>query len=77
MSTIGQKLRLGSGGDQLGIEKLTPEPAVERLGQAILPWGSRLDVNLSGDGAGLTPVPKGLGLAEPGHPYSQAEARAY
>ena len=55
--TIGQDLRLRSCGNQLGVEELIPEPAIERLGKAVLPRGSWLDVSRAGGAAGLTPVP--------------------
>ena len=35
--TIGQDLRLRSCGEQLGVEEFIPEPAIERLGKAVLP----------------------------------------
>jgi len=34
---IGQALGLGDGGKQPCVQKLVPEPAVERLGKAVLP----------------------------------------
>ena len=59
--TIGQDLRLRSCGNQLGVEELIPEPAIERFRESVLPGGSRGDVGRAGGGAGLTPVPEGLG----------------
>jgi hypothetical protein len=53
---ICQQLSLGSRGEQLGVEELIPEPAVERLGKAVLPRLSGLDVGRAGGGAGLAPV---------------------
>ena len=35
--TIGQDLRLKSCGEQLGVEEFIPEPAIERLGKAVIP----------------------------------------
>jgi len=58
---ISQELSFWSRGEQLGVEELIPEPSVERLGKAVLPWGSRRDVGRAGGGAGFTPVPQGLG----------------
>ena len=55
--TIGQDLRLRSGGKQLSVEELIPEPAIERFRESVLPGGSRRDVRRAGGGAGLTPVP--------------------
>ncbi len=54
---ISQELSLECRGEQLGVEELIPEPAVERLGKAVLPWRSGLDVGRAGGGAGLAPVP--------------------
>ncbi len=39
--TIGQDLRLRSGGEQLSVEELIPEPAIERFRESVLPGGSR------------------------------------
>jgi len=46
--SIGQALGLGYGGEQLSIQELVPESAVERLGKAILPRRSWLDVSRRG-----------------------------
>ncbi len=54
---IGQQLSHGSRGEQPGVDEVTPEPPVERLGKAVLPRGSRCDVGRPGCGPGLTPVP--------------------
>ncbi len=54
---IGQDLRLGSCGEQLGVEELIPEAAVKGFRESVLPWGSRRDVGRAGGGAGLAPVP--------------------
>ena len=54
---ISQELSLRRRGEKLGVEELVPEPSVERLGKAVLPWGSRLDVGGAGGVAGLAPVP--------------------
>jgi hypothetical protein len=54
---ISQELSLWSRGEQLGVEELIPEPPVERLGKAVLPRGSGLDVSSFDGGAGLAPVP--------------------
>ena len=35
---IGQALGLSHRGEQLGVEEFVPEPAVERLGIAVLLW---------------------------------------
>jgi hypothetical protein len=51
-----QELSLWSRGEQLGVEELIPEAPVERLGIAVLPRGSALDIGRSGGGAGLAPV---------------------
>ncbi len=53
----GEELSLGCPGEQLGVEELITEPAVERLSKAVLPWGSWLDVGRAGGVAGLAPVP--------------------
>jgi hypothetical protein len=37
LPAISQGLGLGHGGEQLGVQELIPEPAVERLGKAVLP----------------------------------------
>ena len=55
-AAIGQDLRLRSGGEQLGVQELISEAAVERLGDAVLPRGHRFAVGGAG-GSGLTPVP--------------------
>ena len=54
---ISQELGLGSRGEQLSVEELIPEAAVERLGKTVLPGGSGLDVRRAGGAAGLAPVP--------------------
>ena len=54
---IGEELSFGCRGEQLGVEELITEPAVERLSKAVLPWGSWLDVGRAGGVAGLAPVP--------------------
>jgi len=54
---IGEELSLWSRGKQLGIEELIPEAPVERLGKAVLPWGSGLDVSRAAGASGLAPVP--------------------
>ena len=46
--------------ERLGVEELIPEPAVERLGKAVLPWGSWFDVGRGG-AAVLVPALEGLG----------------
>ena len=58
--TIGQGLRLGHSRKQLRIQEFVPEPAIERLGKAVLPRGSWLDVGRCG-GAGFSPAPEGMG----------------
>ena len=40
---IGQALGLSHRGEQLGVEEFVPEPAVERLGIAVLLWRAWLD----------------------------------
>jgi len=42
--SVGQALGLSHRGKQFSVEELIPEPAVERLCKAVLPWGSWLDV---------------------------------
>jgi len=54
---IGQELSLGGCGEQLGVEKLIPEPSIERFRKAVLPWGSRLDVGGAAGVTGLAPLP--------------------
>ena len=54
---IGQNPDLRSCGEQLGVEELIPEAAVERLGKAVHPRGSWLDVGRRGGAAGLAPAP--------------------
>jgi hypothetical protein len=54
--TTGEQLCLGSSGEQLSVEELAPEPAVERFCKAVLLWGSRLDVGGAGGVAGPAPV---------------------
>jgi hypothetical protein len=53
-------LSLRSRGEQLRFEELIPEPAIERLGKAVLPRRSWLDVR-RGRPAALAPTPQGLG----------------
>ena len=55
--SISQELSLGSRGEQLGVEELIPEPAIERFRESVLPGRSRCDLGRAGGGAGLTPVP--------------------
>jgi len=57
---IGQGLRLRHGAEQLCVQEFVPKPAVERLGKAVLPRGSWLDVS-GGGAAGLAPTPEGMG----------------
>ena len=54
---MNQDLRLPSCGEQLSVEELIPESAVERLGKAVLPRGSCLDVGRAGGAGGLAPAP--------------------
>ncbi len=54
---ISQELSLWSRGEQLGVEELVPEPPVARLGKAVLPWISWLDVGRTGCVAGHAPIP--------------------
>ena len=54
---ISQELSLWSRGEQLGVEELIPEAAIERFRKAVLPGGSRLDVGRAGGVAGLAPLP--------------------
>ena len=54
---IRQDLRLRSCSEQLAIEELVSEAAIERLGKAVLPRGSWRDISRAGGGAGLAPVP--------------------
>jgi len=54
---ISQQLSLWSFGEQLSVDELITELAVERLSKAVLSWGSWLDVGRSGGAAGLAPVP--------------------
>ncbi len=35
---IGEALGLSHRGEQLGVEEFILEPAIERLGKAVLPW---------------------------------------
>jgi hypothetical protein len=56
-AAIGQDLSFRGCGEQLDVEELIPEPSVERLSKAVLPWGSWLDVSRAGAATGLTPVP--------------------
>ena len=58
--TIGQALGLSHRGEQLGIEKLIPEPAVERFGKAVLPRRSWLDLGRSA-AAALAPALERVG----------------
>ncbi len=57
---ISQGLGLGHGGEQLGDQELIPEGAVERLGKAVLPRWTWLDVGRCG-GAAFSPAPEGVG----------------
>ena len=57
---VGQALSLSHRGKQPGVEELIPEPAVERLGKAVLPWGAWLDVG-SGGAAAFAPTPQSVG----------------
>ncbi len=41
---IGQALSLSHRGEQLSVQELDPEPAVECLGKSVLPRGAWLDV---------------------------------
>ena len=45
---IGQALGFRHRGEQLGVEEFIPEPAVERLGKAVLPRCSWFDVGSAG-----------------------------
>ena len=58
--TIGQSLGVGHRGEQLGIEELIPEPAVERFGKAVLPLGSWVDGGCC-CAAALAPTLEGVG----------------
>jgi hypothetical protein len=53
---ISQGLRLCHGSEQLGVEVLIPEPAVERLSKTVLPRRSGLDVSRGGTAA-AAPAP--------------------
>ena len=55
--TIGQALGLRHRGEQLSVEELIVEPAIERFRESVLPGGSWRDISRAGGGAGLTPVP--------------------
>jgi len=57
---IGQALGLGHGGDQLCVQELVRESAVERLGKAVLPRRSWFDVGRVG-AAVLAPALEGVG----------------
>ena len=57
---IGQALGLSHRGEQLGVQKLIPKPAVERLCKAVLPRGPWLDVGRGGT-AVLAPALEGMG----------------
>lgn len=57
--SIGQALRLGDVGEQLYVQDLIPESPVERLGNAVLPPRSWLDVARDGP-AVLAPTLKGV-----------------
>ena len=57
---ISQGLGLGHGGEQLGVQDLIPEVTVARLGKAVLPRRSWLDVGRGG-AAVLVPVLEGVG----------------
>jgi hypothetical protein len=54
---ISQELSLGSHGEQLGVEELIPEAAIERFRESVLPGRSRRDLGRAGGCAGLAPVP--------------------
>ncbi len=57
---VGQALGFRHRGKQFGVEEFIPEPAVERLCKAVLPWGSWLDVG--GRGAAVfAPTPQSMG----------------
>jgi hypothetical protein len=70
---IGQDLRLRGCAEQLSVEELIPESAVERLGKAVLPLGTWLDVIRTGGGAGRIAVP--LSLANEHRPVVRSECR--
>ena len=57
---IGQALGFRHRGKKLGVEEFIPEPAVERLGKAVLPRGSWFDVGSAG-AAALAPLPQSVG----------------
>ena len=57
---IGQALGLSHRGEQLGVEELVSEPAVEGFSKAVLPRGAGLDVSGCG-AAAFTPAPQGVG----------------
>ena len=57
---IGQALGFRHRGKKLGVEEFIPEPAVERLGKAVLPRCSWFDVGSAG-AAALAPLPEGVG----------------
>ena len=54
---ISQDLYLRSGGKQLSVDELIPEPAIERFRDSFLPGGSRRYVGRAGGGADLALVP--------------------
>jgi hypothetical protein len=56
MTAIGLELSLRRRGEKLDIEELISGAPVERLGKALLPRGSRLDIGRAGGSAGLAPV---------------------
>lgn len=57
--SIGQGLCLGHPGEQLGVEEGVHEPAVQRLGKAVLPRCSWLDLR-RGHGAALGSALEGV-----------------
>ncbi len=59
---VGQALGLRHRGKQLGVEEFIPEPAVERLGKAVLLRRSWFDVGSAGVAA-LAPFPESVGVA--------------
>ena len=59
---IGQALGFRHRGEQLGVEEFIPEPAVERLGKAVLPRCSWFDVG-GASAAALAPLPEGVSVA--------------
>ena len=57
---VGQSLSLSHRGKQLGVEEFIPEPAVERLGKAVLPRCSWFDVG-GASAAALASLPESVG----------------